>query len=174
MLFARLCGQVFEEAAMAFCTKCGAAVSEQAAFCPVCGAPQTVTSTGQLPSPQPVPSAQPQISENAAGALCYVLGWLTGLIFYFIDKRPFVRFHAKQSMVVFGGIHILIYAPEVFFGLSWLRSGYVGFSFGYGLFRLIHLFAFILWILLMIKAYQGHRFRVPVAADLAESIFGKS
>jgi len=113
------------------------------------------------------------MAENVTGALCYSLGWLTGLIFYFIDKRPFVRFHAAQSIVVFGGIHVMIYALEVFFGLSWLRGGYVGFSFGYALFRLIHLLAFILWILLMIKAYQGQRFRVPVAADIAERIFGK-
>lgn len=159
---------------MAFCTKCGAAVAENAAFCPACGAPQTVTSAGPLPGPPPGPTAGPQISENAAGALCYVLGWLTGLIFYFIDKRPFVRFHAAQSMVVFGGIHIILFALGAFFGLSWLTGGYIGFSFGFGLYRLIDLVAFILWILLMIKAYQGQRFRVPVAADLAENIFGKS
>lgn len=157
---------------MAFCIRCGVAVAENAAFCPACGAPQTVTSTGPLPGP-PAGSTQPHMAENVTGALCYVLGWLTGLIFYFIDKRPFVRFHAAQSIVVFGGIHIILFTLGAFFGLSWLTGGYVGFSFGFGLYRLIDLVAFILWILLMIKAYQGQRFRVPVAADLAENIFGK-
>jgi uncharacterized membrane protein len=158
---------------MAFCTKCGATVAENAAFCPACGTSQTLTSTGPLPTPVGS-AAQSQMSENVTGALCYVLGWLTGLIFYFIDKRPFVRFHAAQSIVVFGGIHVILFALGAFFGLSWLTGGYVGFSFGFGLYRLIDLAAFILWILLMIKAYQGQRFRVPVAADLAENIFGQS
>ena len=49
------------------------------------------------------------MDENVAGLLCYSLGWVTGLIFYLVDKRPFVRFHAAQSMVVFGGLHIIYY-----------------------------------------------------------------
>jgi uncharacterized membrane protein len=49
-----------------------------------------------------------------------------------------------------------------------------GFSIGWALYRLVDLVGLILWILLMIKAYQGERFRVPVAADLAEKIFGKA
>lgn len=163
---------------MAFCTKCGAAVAETAAFCPACGSPQTLTnSTGALPGHPVVPApaaTQPQMSENVTAALSYVLGWLTGLIFYFVDKRPYVRFHAAQSIVVFGGLNVLHFALGAFFGLSWLTGGYVGFSFGLALYRLISLLAFILWILLMIKAYQGQRFRVPLAADIAEGIFGKS
>ena len=47
------------------------------------------------------------MEENVAGLLCYVGGWVTGLIFFLIDKRPFVRFHAAQSIVVFGGLHIV-------------------------------------------------------------------
>ena len=42
--------------------------------------------------------------RGGCGLLCYVLGWVTGLIFFFIDKRPFVRFQAAQSIVVFGGL----------------------------------------------------------------------
>jgi len=55
----------------------------------------------------PATGTQSGLSENVAGLLCYVLGWVTGLIFYFIDKRPFVRFHAAQSIVVFGGLTII-------------------------------------------------------------------
>jgi uncharacterized membrane protein len=114
------------------------------------------------------------MAENVAGTLCYVLGWLTGLIFYFIDKRPYVRFHAAQSIVVFGGLHIIMFALGAFFGLSLLTGGWTGFSIGFTLYRLLDIVALVLWILLMIKAHQGQRFRIPFAADIAESIFGKS
>jgi uncharacterized membrane protein len=161
---------------MAHCTKCGAAVADNAAFCPACGASQAAAS----PSPAPAASApasnpgQTQMAENVAGTLCYALGWVTGLIFYFIDKRPFVRFHAAQSIVVFGGLHILGIVLGMFFGVSLFAGGLGGFGFGILLFYVIELGSFILWILLMIKAHQGERFRVPLAADLSESIFGKS
>ena len=67
------------------------------------------------------------MSENVAGLLCYALGWITGLIFYFVDKRPFVRFHAAQSIVVFGGLHILYFIVAVFFGMSLFTGGLGGF-----------------------------------------------
>jgi uncharacterized membrane protein len=154
---------------MAHCTKCGAVVADNAAFCAACGAPQSASSSPIAPA-----TAQPQMDENVAGTLCYVLGWLTGLIFYFIDKRPYVRFHAAQSIVVFGGLHIIMFALGAFFGLSLLTGGWTGFSIGFAFYRLLDIVALVLWIMLMIKAHQGQRFRVPFAADIAESIFGKS
>jgi uncharacterized membrane protein/ribosomal protein L40E len=166
---------------MAHCTKCGAVVSDNATFCGACGAAQAAAgpaSGASNPAPgasNPAPgAAQTGLAENVAGALCYVLGWITGLIFYFIDKRPSVRFHAAQSIVVFGGLHILSIVLGMFFGLSFLAGGLAGISIGLGIYRLIELAALVLWVLLMIKAYQGERFRVPFAADLAERIFGKS
>ncbi|HTS11534.1 MAG TPA: DUF4870 domain-containing protein [Candidatus Limnocylindrales bacterium] len=159
---------------MAHCTKCGAVVGENTAFCGSCGAP---VSGGAGASAAPAPAAgvqQTGLTENVAGALCYSVGWITGLIFFFIDKRPFVRFHAAQSIVVFGALHIISIALGIFFGFSILAGGLAGFSVGFALYRLVELAAFILWLLLMIKAYQGQKFRVPGAADVAESIFGKS
>jgi uncharacterized membrane protein len=114
------------------------------------------------------------MDEKVAGLLCYVLGWITGLVFYFIDKRPYVRFHAAQSIVVFGGLHIISIILGMFFGISLFTGGMAGFSMGYALYGIVNVIGLILWILLMIKAYQGERFRVPVAADLAEKIFGKA
>lgn len=118
---------------------------------------------------------QTGVAENVAGLLCYVVGWVTGLIFLLIDKRPFVRFHAAQSIVVFGGIAVLYIVLGPLFGVGLLGGG------GFGLFGLFHLLltaiwlgSVVLWILLMVKAYQGERFRVPMAADLADKIFGKS
>ena len=70
---------------MPHCTKCGAAIADNAAFCPACGAGQTQHNPGASPA-----SSQSGLQENVAGALCYVLGWITGLIFFFVDKRPYV------------------------------------------------------------------------------------
>jgi uncharacterized membrane protein len=163
---------------MAHCTKCGAAIADNAAFCGSCGAAQSAApSEAPAPSTAPAPPAAPaqsQMSENVAGFLCYILGWITGLIFYFVDKRPYVRFHAAQSIVTFGGLHIVYIVLGMFLGFSLFAGGWTGFSFGWALYGLLDLACFVLWILLMIKAYQGERFRLPVAADLAEKIFGKA
>ena len=104
------------------------------------------------------------------------MGWITGLIFLLIDRRPSVRFHAAQSLVVFGGLHILRVVLAIAFGMSWWMGGGVGWtgiSFGFLLFQLVGLVCLILWILLMVKAYQGERFKVPMAGDFAESLAGK-
>jgi uncharacterized membrane protein len=153
---------------MAHCTKCGAVLAENAAFCGNCGASQSAT-------PSSVPgAAQTGLDENLAGALCYLVGWITGLILFLTDKRPYVRFHAAQSIVVFGALNILWYVEGMFFGLALFAGGWLGFSFGLLIARLLELIGLILWLLLMIKAYQGQRFRVPVAADLADKFLGKA
>ncbi|HWF37880.1 MAG TPA: DUF4870 domain-containing protein [Candidatus Acidoferrales bacterium] len=163
---------------MAHCTKCGAVIADNAAFCGTCGAPQTVVNSTGVPAGgpviAPVSPAQTQMNENLAATLSYVLGWLTGLIFFLIDKRPYVRFHATQSIVVFGGLHILTFILGAFFGISLITGGFAGFSIGLALYRILDVVALVLWILLMVKAHQGERYRVPFAADLAERIFGKS
>jgi uncharacterized membrane protein len=112
------------------------------------------------------------LSENVAGLLCYLLGWLTGIIFLLIDKRPFVRFHAAQSIVVFGILHVL----QIILTFLWVGSGaYYGSGFGlhFMLSSLVSLITFVAWIVLMVMAYQGKRFEVPVAAGIANSLAGK-
>jgi uncharacterized membrane protein len=110
------------------------------------------------------------LSENVAGLLCYVLGWLTGIIFILIDKRPFVRFHAAQSIVVFGALTLL----RIGFGIVMGIGGAVGFGLWALISMVLGLLTVILWILLMIKAYQHELFRVPIAAPIADGIAGKS
>src|ERR1700686_128921 len=150
---------------MAFCSKCGSEVAAGAGFCPKCGEAQSGGAVAQTTR-----RAESGMSENVAGFLCYLLWWITGLIFFLIDKRPFVRFHAAQSMVVFGGLHIIyIILAEAFFG-SFLVGGLALFSLVSLLFSLIRLAAFVLWIFLMVKAYQHQKFRVPFAADISESL----
>src|SRR5262249_22674740 len=86
---------------MAFCGSCGAEVGG-AAFCPKCGAAQ-----GAVPASAPgaggAATAAPAtagMDENVAGLVSYIFGWVTGLIFLLIDKRPFVKFHAAQSIAL--------------------------------------------------------------------------
>jgi uncharacterized membrane protein len=118
-------------------------------------------------------STQPGIAENVAGLLCYAFGWVTGLIFFLIDKRPFVRFHAAQSMIVFGGLHALSVVIATSFGAGLiLGAPWTGFGFAWLLYGLVRVVAFVLWIVLMIKAYQGERYAVPVAGDFAQKMAG--
>src|SRR6266404_880573 len=154
---------------MAFCSQCGSEVATGVAFCPKCGQAQT---GGQMS--QTSHSAGSGMAENVAGLLCYVLGWVTGIIFFLIDKRPYVRFHAAQSIVVFGGLHVINILIGIIFGAGFMMMGGFGtFGLAAALYGLISLVAFVLWIVLMIKAYQGQKFKVPVAAGIAESFAGK-
>jgi len=154
---------------MAFCSKCGTEVAAGAGFCPKCG----VAQSGGAAVVQTTASAQSGMSENVAGFLCYLVGWITGLIFFLIDKRPFVRFHAAQSMVVFGGLHIINIALGMFFGMGMMyRGGFGAFGMGMAIYSLISVVAFILWILLMVKAFQHEKFEVPIVGGIAKSISG--
>ena len=97
------------------------------------------------------------LQENVAGLLCYVLGWVTGIIFLILEpKNKFVRFHAFQSIVVFGTITV---ASMI---LTWIP--FIGWIFG----TIIGIAAFILWIVLMVQAAQGLLYKLPWAGDLAE------
>ncbi len=97
------------------------------------------------------------LQENVAGLLCYVLFWVSGLIFYLIETdNKFVRFHAVQSIIVFGFLNII----GIVFG--WMY--YIGTVMG----PIVGLISFALWIALMVKAYQGTMYKLPVVGDLAE------
>jgi uncharacterized membrane protein len=160
---------------MPHCSKCGNVVDAGAAFCHNCGASQGAAATS-APAGATVTSTQSGLSENAAGLLCYVLGWLTGLIFLLIDKRPFVRFHAAQSLVTFGALHII----SIILGVAFLGHDIFGgpfswsvFSFWTAIHSLVSIVALVAWIVGMIKAFQHERFHFPIFGDLAEQIAGK-
>jgi len=152
---------------MAFCGKCGSAVTDGVPFCPQCGAAVGAAA----PAPVAITPAGTGLQENVAGLLCYLLGWLTGLIFLLIDKRPFVRFHAAQSIVVFGGLTII----DIVLNFGFVGSGFFGLFFLWRLLLLcISLIWLVLWIVLMVQAYQGKMFEVPIAAGIAKSIAGST
>jgi uncharacterized membrane protein len=96
------------------------------------------------------------LEENIEGALCYVLGWVSGIILFLLEKNKFVRFHALQSIITFLGLTI----ASIFFSIIPL--------FGWIISSLIGLLGFALWIVLMIKAYQGEMYTLPIAGDIAK------
>jgi uncharacterized membrane protein len=97
------------------------------------------------------------LDENIAGALCYLLGFITGIVFYLIEKEnKFVRFHAMQSILVFLPVWIIVWLLGWIPVLGWIVSG------------LLFLLSLILWLVLMIKAYQGEKFKLPIVGDMAE------
>ena len=119
------------------------------------------------------------LEENIASVLCYVLVWVTGIIFYFMEKKnKTVRFHALQSFLTFLPLSILgwlfgwIGAPKVAYGgYGWWGTGV---TIDPGIPALIWLswaiwaITVILWIIFVIKAYQGEKFKLPIVGDLAE------
>ncbi len=96
------------------------------------------------------------LDENVAGLLCYLLGFITGIVFLIVEKKSdYIKFHAKQSTITFLGIFVIL----VIFG--WIPI--IG--------LLIWIFSLILWLVLMIKALQGKRYSLPIVGKMAE---GKS
>lgn len=108
------------------------------------------------------------MDPNVAAGLSYVLGWITGLIFFLIEKQNrFVRFNAMQSIVLYGATTIfyialgilstaLVYAVPILGCLFGLIEGLVGLG------------VFVLWIICLINAFQGKYFKIPVIGDYAE------
>ena len=109
------------------------------------------------------------LEENVAGLLCYILGWVTGLIFFLIDKRPFVRFHAAQSIIMSIAIFVVYFGIAFVFGLlSFAHLGFLAFA----LYPLVGLLVFVLWIFMMYKAFQHEKFKLPLIGDFAEKMAG--
>ncbi|PIV01857.1 hypothetical protein COS54_00305 [Candidatus Shapirobacteria bacterium CG03_land_8_20_14_0_80_39_12] len=93
------------------------------------------------------------LEKNVASALCYVLGWVSGLFFFLAEKEDkTIRFHALQSIIFFGVLNVIVIIPFI----GWTLSPFVG------------IVSLVGWILLLVKAYQGQVFRLPVVGNLAE------
>jgi uncharacterized membrane protein len=121
-------------------------------------------------APTPTPAASTGMGNNVAGLLCYLFGWLGGLIFLLIDPyktNRFVRFCAFQSIFLDVAIIALI------IGLSILGFLLAAVTRGFGGLLMLALWP-LLWlaflgtkIFLMIKAYGNQEFKLPVIGELA-------
>lgn len=102
------------------------------------------------------------MDANLAGLLCYALTFVTGIIFLLIEKdNRFVRFHAFQSIFTFGGLFVASLVLNIIPLLGLLIS------------LLLMPVWLILWIVMMVKAYQGKWFKLPIVGDLAEKQLNK-
>ncbi len=103
------------------------------------------------------------LNENVAGLLCYIVGWITGIVFLVLEKEnKFVRFHALQSILTFLPLSILAWL------LRWIP--FVGWALGV----LVGILTAILWLILMLKAYSGEKYKLPIVGDIAEKGIGTS
>jgi len=155
---------------MAFCASCGAEAPGN--FCPKCGATIAAapgSRAGQANAPAPAAAG---LQENVAGALCYLVGFITGILFLVLEpynKNPRIRFHAFQA---------------IFFHLGWIVL-YIGVTIVAMLLPLVlHLIVsllmlvvglggFVLWLLLMYKAYNNTPLVLPIVGPLAQQQAGK-
>lgn len=104
--------------------------------------------------------AETGLKKTTSGALAYVLGPITGIIFLVIEKDPFVRFHAMQSTVVFVAFFVLQWV----FGITIIL---------FPLSALLGIVSFVLWLILIYKAWQGEQWEVPVLGKIAKNFLKK-
>lgn len=128
---------------------------------------------GQTPgAPTSGSSPASDLEPNVAGALAYVLGWISGLFFFFTEEEDdFVRFHAAQSIVVFGGLSVAYVVVSMVMSSLLFSAG------GFGLYQLISLLTTLLmlaalglWLGLMYMAYEGRWYELPLAGDVANNL----
>jgi uncharacterized membrane protein len=145
---------------MAFCIACGGQVPAGATACPACGR-ATAGSTGAAGSN---PAGAGGLTDNMAGALAYVT-IIPAIIFLVLEpynRNRFIRFHSFQSVFaavawicLWVALNIVAHIP--FFG--WLTIL---------VWPLVSLAGFVVWLILVLKAYQGQKFKLPVIGDAAE------
>jgi|GraSoiStandDraft_41_1057321.scaffolds.fasta_scaffold234484_2 uncharacterized membrane protein len=140
-----------------YCASCGAPLAEGALVCGSCGK-SAAQSGGASVGNAPPAAGSGGLAENVAGMLAYVT-FIPAIIFLLLEpysRNRFIRFHSFQCIflsVALFVIHIvLMFIPII----GWLISLFVSLA------------ALVLWIVLLIKAYQGQKFKVPFIGDLAE------
>lgn len=152
---------------MAFCPNCGTQAA--GAFCPNCGGSMAAGAGASTPPPpgaayqpaQPINAAG--MTDNVAGALCYLFGFITGIIFLVIapyNQNKFIRFHAFQSIF----LNVAWIALYVALGVLTVITHGIGFL----LYPLVGLCGFVLWLYMMFTTFNGKKIRLPVVGDLAE------
>ncbi|MGH3519661.1 MAG: DUF4870 domain-containing protein [Haloechinothrix sp.] len=129
-----------------------------------------MTDNPAAPPPQDNPAGavtSTGLEPNIAALLSYVLGAITGLIFFLIEKKhQEVRFHAAQSLLFSGGLAVLAIVVNILlFALPWGLAGVIS-----AVMLLVWLAAFGVWIYLMVSAYQLKHVKLPVIGDFAEKM----
>ena len=149
---------------MAFCAACGSAVEGR--FCAKCGAAvdSAASPAGAAPAVPPGAGvAAAGLTDNVAAALCYSLGLFTGILFLVLapyNQNRKIRFHAFQSIFMHAAVIVVWIAMLL---VSAISGGMLLF-----VMPLIWLGFFVLWLVLIIKAYQDQKLVLPIIGPLAE------
>lgn len=144
---------------MAFCSNCGA--QAVGGFCPNCGTP-IAGGAGGAAAANPATAQAAGLSTNAAGALCYLFGFITGIIFLVLspyNQDKTVRFHAFQSIF----FNIVVIAIGVVLSVLTAITGIAAL-----LFPLLWLGAFIVWLYMLFTTYNGKNVHLPLIGEFAE------
>ncbi len=151
---------------MAFCPSCGAQVDGR--FCQKCGA---TVDAGGVPPPGAAPAAgSAGLTDNAAGALCYLFGLITGILFLVIspyNTNRNVKFNAFQAIF----FHVAMIAIWIVFfilstGLHFIPV--IGSIIALLLTLCLWIGGLCAWLYLMFKTYNGQKVVLPIIGPLAE------
>jgi len=163
---------------MTFCAGCGSAITQGSGFCAGCGKPVATVSQGEVAAAPAVISspAASGLTPNLAGALAYILGLITGVLFLVLEpykRDPFVRFHAMQSVLYSAAVIVFSIAWRIMVSIlsdinPWLALA------TFPIRLLISLGFFGLWLFVMYQAHSGREYRIPFIGALAAKQIGKS
>ena len=107
------------------------------------------------------------VDPRLSALLCYTGWWVSALVFLIIEQQNrTVRFHAAQSLVLFGGLSVLIVVLSVA-SVGMLVVSAAAFQAARTLVYLVWLAAVVIWLVLLLRTFKGQTWRVPIAADLA-------
>ena len=112
------------------------------------------------------------LTTNDAATLCYVGGWISGLVFLIIEtKDRVVRFHAMQAIVVFGSLHIamlLLTSLRSLFAWTVWSGSLLPLEITFTVLQsLLAVFMGVLWIVLMVRSHEGRTLVLPLAGELS-------
>ena len=97
------------------------------------------------------------LQENVASLLCYVGWWVTGIVFLILEpENKTIKFHAIQSIALFGALFVIAIIFQFIPVFGWIIAW------------IAWIIGIIFWIILMVKAYNGERYKVPVVGDIAD------
>lgn len=152
-----------------FCSKCGAENPDGAKFCSKCGVTLGVPAKPSEGAVKPEAESSTGMSANVAGLLCYVATWITGIVFVVLEKKSsFVKFHAWQSIMTFGVLTVVQIILAIAGSISLLTLSLGPWFALHVIGILVWVLTVGLWIALMVLAYQGKMWKVPLAGNWAE------
>jgi uncharacterized membrane protein len=113
------------------------------------------------------------VEPRLAVILSYAAWWLSGLVFLIIEQQHRgVRFHAAQSLVLFGGLSIVIGLLSMLYVGMWVVSA-PAFQVARVLVFAVWIVAVVLWLVLMVRTLKGETWRVPFVAEIADKVVGR-